>query len=120
MCPPLPTVSLENVLLDVKELGRGMELIRRECSLHESAVLRSFLSASEGRLEQLQRDSRTAEVGARGNWGGVGVSVVHRGARNTGALWGWLAHTCASPHPVTGTRPAGRLQHGRALLWREP
>ncbi|XP_059574817.1 formin-like protein 3 [Alligator mississippiensis] len=54
-------VSLENVLLDVKELGRGMELIRRECSLHESAVLRSFLSASEGRLEQLQRDSRTAE-----------------------------------------------------------
>ncbi|XP_025068187.1 formin-like protein 3, partial [Alligator sinensis] len=54
-------VSLENVLLDVKELGRGMELIRRECSLHESTVLRSFLGASEGRLEQLQRDSRTAE-----------------------------------------------------------
>uniref|UniRef100_A0A7M4E0D5 Formin like 3 n=1 Tax=Crocodylus porosus TaxID=8502 RepID=A0A7M4E0D5_CROPO len=54
-------VSLENVLLDVKELGRGMELIRRECSLHESAVLRGFLGASEGRLEQLQRDSRTAE-----------------------------------------------------------
>ncbi|XP_063281171.1 formin-like protein 3 isoform X4 [Prinia subflava] len=54
-------VSLENVLLDVKELGRGMELLRRECGQHESAVLRSFLGASEGQLERLQRDARTAE-----------------------------------------------------------
>uniref|UniRef100_A0A8V1AAE0 Formin-like protein 3 n=1 Tax=Gallus gallus TaxID=9031 RepID=A0A8V1AAE0_CHICK len=35
-------VSLENVLLDVKELTRGMELLRRECGLHDSSVLRSF------------------------------------------------------------------------------
>ncbi|XP_064354596.1 formin-like protein 3 isoform X3 [Dromaius novaehollandiae] len=54
-------VSLENVLLDVKELGRGMELLRRECGLHESGVLRAFLAASEGQLERLQRDARTAE-----------------------------------------------------------
>ncbi|XP_043821022.1 formin-like protein 3 isoform X3 [Dromiciops gliroides] len=54
-------VSLENVLLDVKELGRGMELIRRECSLHDNSVLRSFLSANEGKLDKLQRDARTAE-----------------------------------------------------------
>ncbi|XP_071312142.1 formin-like protein 3 isoform X5 [Agelaius tricolor] len=54
-------VSLENVLLDVKELGRGMELLRRECGQHESAVLRSFLGGSEGQLERLQRDARTAE-----------------------------------------------------------
>ncbi|XP_068266492.1 formin-like protein 3 isoform X4 [Nyctibius grandis] len=54
-------VSLENVLLDVKELGRGMELLRRECGLHESGVLRAFLAGSEGQLERLQRDARTAE-----------------------------------------------------------
>uniref|UniRef100_A0A8B9ZHY3 Formin like 3 n=1 Tax=Anas platyrhynchos TaxID=8839 RepID=A0A8B9ZHY3_ANAPL len=49
-------VSLENVLLDVKELGRGMELLRRECGLHENGVLRAFLAASEGKLERLQKD----------------------------------------------------------------
>ncbi|XP_054033348.1 formin-like protein 3 isoform X3 [Dryobates pubescens] len=54
-------VSLENVLLDVKELGRGMELLRRECSLHEHSVLRTFLASSEGKLERLQKDARTAE-----------------------------------------------------------
>ncbi|KAL7991233.1 hypothetical protein Chor_014970 [Crotalus horridus] len=54
-------VSLENVLLDVKELGRGMELIRRECSLHEHSILRNFLIASEGKLDRLQKDAKTAE-----------------------------------------------------------
>ncbi|XP_055553098.1 formin-like protein 3 isoform X2 [Falco cherrug] len=54
-------VSLENVLMDVKELGRGMELLRRECGLHENSVLRAFLAASEGKLERLQKDARTAE-----------------------------------------------------------
>ncbi|KFO33476.1 Formin-like protein 3 [Fukomys damarensis] len=55
-------VSLENVLLDVKELGRGMELIRRECSIHDNSVLRSFLSTNEGKLDKLQRDAKTAEA----------------------------------------------------------
>ncbi|XP_034648338.1 formin-like protein 3 isoform X3 [Trachemys scripta elegans] len=54
-------VSLENVLLDVKELGRGMDLIRRECSIHDNSILRSFLGANEGRLEKLQKDAKTAE-----------------------------------------------------------
>ncbi|XP_054981745.1 formin-like protein 3 isoform X6 [Sorex araneus] len=54
-------VSLENVLLDVKELGRGMELIRRECSIHDHSVLRSFLGTNEGKLDKLQRDAKTAE-----------------------------------------------------------
>ncbi|XP_036886923.1 formin-like protein 3 isoform X3 [Sturnira hondurensis] len=54
-------VSLENVLLDVKELGRGMELIRRECSIHDNSVLRNFLITNEGKLDKLQRDAKTAE-----------------------------------------------------------
>lgn len=65
----VPAVSLENVLLDVKELGRGMELLRRECGLHENSVLRAFLAASEGKLERLQKDARTAEVRAAGRLG---------------------------------------------------
>ena len=54
------------MLLDVKELGRGMELIRRECSLHEHSILRSFLNANEGKLDRLQKDAKTAEVSEEG------------------------------------------------------
>ncbi|KAJ8265673.1 hypothetical protein COCON_G00147720 [Conger conger] len=54
-------VSLENVLLDVRELGKGMDLIRRECSLHDHPVLKGFLQASDPQLDKLQRDAKTAE-----------------------------------------------------------
>uniref|UniRef100_A0A671R7P6 Formin-like protein 3 n=1 Tax=Sinocyclocheilus anshuiensis TaxID=1608454 RepID=A0A671R7P6_9TELE len=54
-------VSLENVLLDVKELGKGMDLVRRECSLHDHAVLKGFLQTSDTQLDKLQKDSKTAE-----------------------------------------------------------
>lgn len=56
------TVSLENVLLDVKELGKGMELVRRECSLHDHAVLKGFVQTSDTQLDKLQKDAKTAEV----------------------------------------------------------
>lgn len=55
-------VSLENVLLDVRELGKGMELIRRECSLHDHSVLKGFIQASDAQLDKLQKDAKTAEV----------------------------------------------------------
>lgn len=54
-------VSLENVLLDVRELGKGMELIRRECSLHDHSVLKGFVQASDTQLDKLQKDAKTAE-----------------------------------------------------------
>ncbi|XP_072350183.1 formin-like protein 3 isoform X2 [Scyliorhinus torazame] len=55
-------VSLENVLLDVKEMGHNMELVKRESSMHEhNMVLKDFLSQNEGKLEKLQKDSRTAQ-----------------------------------------------------------
>ncbi|KAG7471890.1 hypothetical protein MATL_G00102850 [Megalops atlanticus] len=54
-------VSLENVLLDVRELGKGMDLIRRECSLHDHAVLKGFLHTSDPQLDKLQKDAKTAE-----------------------------------------------------------
>lgn len=55
-------VSLENVLLDVRELGKGMDLIRRECSLHDHSVLKGFVQASDTQLDKLQKDAKTAEV----------------------------------------------------------
>eukprot|EP00064_Thunnus_orientalis_P000832 superscaffoldBa00000048_g833 len=54
-------VSLENVLLDVRELGKGMDLIRRECSLHDHSVLKGFVQASDTQLDKLQKDAKTAE-----------------------------------------------------------
>lgn len=50
------------MLLDVRELGKGMDLIRRECSLHDHAVLKGFVQASEPQLDKLQKDAKTAEV----------------------------------------------------------
>lgn len=58
-------VSLENVLLDVRELGKGMDLIRRECSLHDHSVLKGFVQASDAQLDKLQKDAKTAEVPQR-------------------------------------------------------
>ncbi|XP_060914721.1 formin-like protein 3 isoform X3 [Labrus mixtus] len=54
-------VSLENVLLDVRELGKGMDLIRRECSLHDHSVLKGFVQASDSALDKLQKDAKSAE-----------------------------------------------------------
>ncbi|KAJ8260130.1 hypothetical protein GJAV_G00177390 [Gymnothorax javanicus] len=54
-------VSLENVLLDVRDLGRGMDLVRKECGLHDHAVLKGFLQTSDPQLEKLQKDAKTAE-----------------------------------------------------------
>lgn len=62
MCLCLCEVSLENVLLDVKELGKGMDLIRRECSLHDHSVLKGFIQGSDGQLDKLQKDAKAAEV----------------------------------------------------------
>lgn len=80
------TVSLENVLLDVKELGRGMELIRRECSIHDHSVLRNFLSTNEGKLDKLQRDAKTAEVSKEPGEGPEPTHVATSGRRPTTVL----------------------------------
>lgn len=57
-------MSLENVLLDVKELNRGMELTRREYSMHgHNTMLKEFVAHSEGKLKKLQEDAKIAQVG---------------------------------------------------------
>nr|XP_019963283.1 PREDICTED: formin-like protein 2 isoform X2 [Paralichthys olivaceus] len=54
-------VSLENVLCDVKELQRGMELTWREFSVQHNATLKDFISRNESRLSKLQEDARIAQ-----------------------------------------------------------
>ncbi|KAF0046364.1 hypothetical protein F2P81_002893 [Scophthalmus maximus] len=54
-------VSLENVLCDVKELQRGMELTWREFSVQHNATLKDFISRHESRLSKLQEDARIAQ-----------------------------------------------------------
>ncbi|TRY93430.1 hypothetical protein DNTS_005740 [Danionella cerebrum] len=55
-------VSLENVLLDVKELQRGMDLTRKEYSMHGyNTLLRDFIQQNENKLKKLQDDAKIAQ-----------------------------------------------------------
>ncbi|XP_068612349.1 formin-like protein 2 [Brachionichthys hirsutus] len=54
-------VSLENVLCDVKELQRGMELTWREFSVQHNGTLKDFISRNESQLNKLQEDARIAQ-----------------------------------------------------------
>uniref|UniRef100_A0A671YW62 Formin like 2 n=1 Tax=Sparus aurata TaxID=8175 RepID=A0A671YW62_SPAAU len=55
-------VSLENVLLDVKELNRGMELTKREYSMHgHNTMLKDFIAHNESKLKKLQDDAKIAQ-----------------------------------------------------------
>lgn len=56
-------MSLENVLLDVKELQRGMELTRREYGMHgHNTLLKDFIAHNEGKLKKLQDDAKISQV----------------------------------------------------------
>ncbi|XP_006834655.1 PREDICTED: formin-like protein 2 [Chrysochloris asiatica] len=55
-------VSLENVLLDVKELQRGMDLTKREYTMHDhNTLLKEFILNNEGKLKKLQDDAKIAQ-----------------------------------------------------------
>lgn len=56
-------MSLENVLLDVKEMQRGMDLTRREYSMHgHNTMLKDFIQQNENKLKKLQDDAKIAQV----------------------------------------------------------
>lgn len=58
-------VSLENVVTDVNELEKGMEVVRKETELRGKAqhnhVLRDFLNNSEDKLKKMKQDSKKAQ-----------------------------------------------------------
>ena len=63
LCVCVCAVSLENVVCDVKELQRGMELTWREYSMHgHNATLKDFISKHETRLQKIQEDARIAQA----------------------------------------------------------
>lgn len=63
VCVCVISVSLENVLLDVKELQRGMDLTKREYSMHgHNTMLKDFITHNEGKLKKLQDDAKIAQV----------------------------------------------------------
>lgn len=57
---------MENVLTDVHELEKGMELCKKEMQLRgdsrDATVLKEFLTSSEDKLRKLKSDTKTAQV----------------------------------------------------------
>ncbi|KAK4025860.1 formin-like protein [Daphnia magna] len=62
------TVSLENVLTDIQELQKGMEITRKEYELRkdmkdekQNMILKDFLTNAEEKLRRLRADSKAAQ-----------------------------------------------------------
>jgi len=62
------TVSLENVLGDIQELQKGMEITRKEYELRkdvkdekQNVILKDFLTNAEEKLRRLRADSKAAQ-----------------------------------------------------------
>ncbi|KAI0214437.1 Formin-like protein [Lamellibrachia satsuma] len=59
------TVSLENVVMDINELVKGMEMTRREYEARKERdpppILKDFLANSEDKLSKLKVDAKTAQ-----------------------------------------------------------
>jgi hypothetical protein len=58
-------VSLENVFIDVAELEKGMEIVRKEIDLRgkgvQNHILKDFLNNSEEKLKKIRADSKCAQ-----------------------------------------------------------
>lgn len=116
-------VSLENVLLDVRELGKGMELIRRECSLHDHSVLKGFVHTSDAQLDKLQKDAKAAEVSNTVLIPNVSTRKCEN--RHDATLLTHIQslnrHCLQTMLPLWHCpRILGSLQQCGELLWREP
>lgn len=59
-------VSLENVVTDVHELEKGMDIVRKEADLRGKGqpihVLRDFLNNSEEKLKKIKQDAKIAQT----------------------------------------------------------
>lgn len=61
----LVPVSLENIVTDVHELEKGMDMVRKEHELRgkdrQSVVLKDFLANSEEKLTKVRKDTKMAQ-----------------------------------------------------------
>jgi hypothetical protein len=59
------TVSLENVLMDIRELEKGMDMTKREYEARKDrdppVILSDFLANSEDKMKKLNQDAKTAQ-----------------------------------------------------------
>lgn len=59
-------VSMENVMTDVHELEKGMDLCKKEMQLRrdakDAAILKEFLTNTEDKLRKLKSETKTAQV----------------------------------------------------------
>ena len=66
MCLFLSLVSLENIVVDISELEKGMEMTRKEYETwkgHDSStILKEFHNRAEDILKKLKADGKTAQV----------------------------------------------------------
>lgn len=57
---------MENVLTDVHELVKGMDLCKKEMQLRrdarDAAVLKDFMGCSEDKLRKLKSETKTSQV----------------------------------------------------------
>lgn len=78
-------MSLENVLMDVKELNRGMELTKREYSMHgHNTMLKDFIAHNENKLKKLQDDAKIGQVTSAQNLSKDYAWNFHTWSRKTG------------------------------------
>lgn len=60
-------MSLENVIADVNELEKNMEIVKKECesrgygNAQHVMILRDFLNNSEDKLNRLKNETKTAQ-----------------------------------------------------------
>ena len=59
-------VSIENIVTDLTELTRGMDMTKREFEARKERdpplILKDFLNNSEDKLKKLKQDAKTAQV----------------------------------------------------------
>jgi len=63
-------VSLENVITDIAEMEKGMEMTKREYEARKDreppVILRDFLANSEDKIKKLRTDAKSAQVSSLG------------------------------------------------------
>jgi len=59
-------VSLENVITDIAEMEKGMEMTKREYEARKDrdppVILKDFLVNSEDKIKKLRTDAKSAQV----------------------------------------------------------
>ena len=97
-------MSIENIMVDIKDLERGMEMTKKECSHRKDVptIVKDFVSNSEDKIKKLKTESRHAQVGCCEKGETDCLPISH------------FPHKLRHTHTHTG-----RVQQSDRVLWRE-